>query len=218
MSEPQNRQDGPGEKELEDRGNHIHHHERASSTSSTSETTKHEDQHTTAYTPEDLSPQIETLARQLTRASTTAGAELCALSPQPGSRLDPNSANFDARAWVKAFIKLTESDPDAAPSRGLGVAFRNLDVFGWTNGAEHQKGVLDLPVDVVASVVKMLGLGQKRRRVDILRNFEGVIEQGELLLVLGPPGSGCSTLLKTIAGETAGLDVSDDSYLNFRGP
>jgi ABC-type glutathione transport system ATPase component len=165
----------------------------------------------------DLNHDISALARQLSRVSTTADAELHAFSPKPGTRLDPNSSNFDPRAWVKAFVKLVEAEDGSAPPRSLGVAFKNLNVFGWGSGAEHQKTFVDYPIDAVKFVVGLLGGGNKRR-VDILRNFEGVVEQGELLLVLGPPGSGCSTLLKTIAGETAGLEVSPDSYMNFRGP
>ncbi|KAF5009417.1 hypothetical protein FDECE_4349 [Fusarium decemcellulare] len=163
-----------------------------------------------------MNHEIGALARQLTRASTTVGAELHAFSPQPGTRLDPNSPNFDARAWVKAFVKLTESEAGSAPPRSLGVAFRDLSVFGWGTGAQHQKSVVDYPLDAVSFLVNSLS-ARKGQRVDILRNFEGVVEQGELLLVLGPPGSGCSTLLKTIAGETAGLQVGSDSYMNFRG-
>ncbi|RSL81798.1 hypothetical protein CEP51_005565 [Fusarium floridanum] len=163
-----------------------------------------------------MNDEIEALARQLTRASTTVGAELDAFCPQPGTRLDPNSPNFDARAWVKAFVKLDESEDSSAPPRSLGVAFRDLNVFGWGTGAEHQKSVVDYPLDLVKSLVNLLS-SRKKRRVDILRNFEGVVEEGELLLVLGPPGSGCSTLLKTIAGETAGLEVDPQSYMNFRG-
>ncbi|KAH7142621.1 ABC-2 type transporter-domain-containing protein [Dactylonectria estremocensis] len=164
-----------------------------------------------------MNNQIGALARQLTQASTTVGAELHALSPQPGSQLDPSSPNFDGRAWVKAFVRLTESEPGSAPPRSLGVAFKSLNIFGWGSGAEHQKGVLDYPLDVVRSLGSLLSGGRTKRRVDILRNFEGVVEQGDLLLVLGPPGSGCSTLLKSIAGETAGLEVDPDSYMNFRG-
>jgi ABC-type glutathione transport system ATPase component len=160
--------------------------------------------------------EIGDLARQLSRVSTTADAELHAFSPQPGTKLDPNSTNFDPRAWVKAFVKLVESEDGSAPPRSLGVAFKNLNVFGWGSGAEHQKTFVDYPMDAVSYALRLFGRG-KKRRVDILRNFEGVIEQGELLLVLGPPGSGCSTLLKTIAGETAGLEVGSDSYMNFRG-
>ena len=36
-----------------------------------------------------------------------------------------------------------------------------------------------------------------------------------MLVVLGPPGSGCSTLLKTLAGETHGFKVQGE--LNYQG-
>lgn len=175
----------------------------------------------TANTPteepqQDITQHISNLARQLSRVSTTAGNELHAFSPQPGTKLDPNSPTFDPRDWVKAFVRLVESDAGAAPPRSLGVAFKNLNVYGWGTGAEHQKTIVDYPIDVVKYLVGLVG-GGKKRRVDILRNFEGIVDEGELLLVLGPPGSGCSTLLKTIAGETAGLEVGPDSYMNFRG-
>ncbi|KAF9776373.1 hypothetical protein IL306_005456 [Fusarium sp. DS 682] len=164
-----------------------------------------------------MASEIEQLARQLTRASTTVDAEIHPLNPQPGSRLDPNSTNFDARAWVKSFVKLIESDPNSAPPRSLGVAFRNLDVFGWGSGSQHQKRVVDYPLDLASYLFRLFSPKRKQRRVAILRNFEGVVKEGELLLVLGPPGSGCSTFLKTIAGETAGLDIGAGSYMNFRG-
>ncbi|KAF5725187.1 ABC1 transport, partial [Fusarium mundagurra] len=176
---------------------------------STADTPTEEPQH-------DITQNISNLARQLSRVSTTAGNELHAFSPQPGTKLDPNSPTFDPRAWVKAFVRLLESDAGAAPSRSLGVAFKNLNVYGWGSGAEHQKTIVDYPIDVVKYLAGLVG-GGKKRRVDILRDFEGVVDEGELLLVLGPPGSGCSTLLKTIAGETAGLEVGPDSYMNFRG-
>jgi ATP-binding cassette, subfamily G (WHITE), member 2, PDR len=172
---------------------------------------------TTTEEPQaNITEHISNLARQLSRVSTTAGNELHAFSPQPGTKLDPNSPTFDPRAWVKAFVRLVESDAGAAPPRSLGVAFKNLNVYGWGTGAEHQKTIVDYPIDAVKYLVGLVG-GGKKRRVDILRNFEGVVDEGELLLVLGPPGSGCSTLLKTIAGETAGLEVGPDSYMNFRG-
>ncbi|KAH6884150.1 ABC-2 type transporter-domain-containing protein [Thelonectria olida] len=165
--------------------------------------------------PTSIDGEIEDLAR---RFSTTIGDELHAFKPQPGSQLDPNSPHFDAREWVKALVKLNDSDPNSAPSRSLGVAFQNLSVHGWgTGGAEYQKGVLDMPLDAVKSLAGLVLPNRRKEKIEILHNFEGVIEEGELLLVLGPPGAGCSTLLKTIAGETAGLKVDDQSYMNFRG-
>lgn len=38
-----------------------------------------------------------------------------------------------------------------------------------------------------------------------------------MLVVLGPPGSGCSTLLKTIAGEMNGIHADRESYMNYQG-
>ena len=164
-----------------------------------------------------MEEEIEELAQRLTRVSTTVESELHALSPEPGTRLDPKSPTFDARSWVKAFVRLSDSDPRSAPSRSLGVAFRNLNVFGWSTGAEYQKSAGSVLFGAISSLMSLMSGNSKRRRIDILRNFEGVVEEGELLLVLGPPGSGCSTLLKAIAGETAGLEINSDAYMNFRG-
>ena len=33
----------------------------------------------------------------------------------------------------------------------------------------------------------------------ILHNFQGTLKEGEMLLVIGKPGSGCTTFLKTLA-------------------
>lgn len=62
---------------------------------------------------------------------------------------------------------------------------------------------------------KITGRGQTK--IQILRDFEGVIKSGELLVVLGKPGSGCSTLLKTISGETHGFYIGEGSNINYQG-
>jgi ABC-type multidrug transport system ATPase subunit len=58
--------------------------------------------------------------------------------------------------------------------------------------------------------------GKKAEKV-ILNNFNGVVKTGEMLVVLGRPGSGCSTLLKTLTGELHGLDVKKDSVTHYNG-
>ncbi|KAG7142602.1 ABC multidrug transporter C like protein [Verticillium longisporum] len=139
------------------------------------------------------------------------------LTPGSGSRLDPASSSFDGRAWVKAFLQLAESDSQTAPMRVLGVAFKSLNVFGWSTGTESQMTVTTRITSLFQSIAQLATGNKQKRRIDILRDFEGVVAEGELLLVLGPPGSGCSTLLKTLAGETSGLQVAPQSYINFRG-
>lgn len=58
---------------------------------------------------------------------------------------------------------------------------------------------------------------RRKNKVQILSKFDGVLESGEMLVVLGPPGSGCTTLLKTIAGEMNGIYLDEGSELNYRG-
>jgi ATP-binding cassette, subfamily G (WHITE), member 2, PDR len=57
----------------------------------------------------------------------------------------------------------------------------------------------------------------RKTRLDILRDIEGVVESGEVLVVLGRPGSGCSTLLKTLAVQTYGFHVDGRSHINYQG-
>ena len=61
-----------------------------------------------------------------------------------------------------------------------------------------------------------LNINKKEPRT-ILSNFNGFVASGELLLVLGRPGAGCSTFLKTIAGELDGLKLDKDSSVHYSG-
>ena len=67
-----------------------------------------------------------------------------------------------------------------------------------------------------ASGIRNLVTGRKRK-VQILNGIDGVLESGEMLVVLGPPGSGCSTFLKTIAGEMNGIYLDEGAEMNYRG-
>lgn len=83
------------------------------------------------------------------------------------------------------------------------------------NASDYQKTVGNLPLALLGQLRDLIG--HRKHQVDILNNFDGIIEPGELLVVLGPPGSGCTTLLKTIAGEMNGIYLSDQSEINYRG-
>ncbi|CAA7262034.1 unnamed protein product [Cyclocybe aegerita] len=83
--------------------------------------------------------------------------------------------------------------------RTLGVVFQNLHVTGLGTSDSFQPtlGSALNPLTIFETV-------QKRRHPtvrDILVGFEGVVKPGEMLLVLGRPGSGCTTLLKTLANH-----------------
>lgn len=161
---------------------------------------------------------ISQLARQITRTSTAGDGDVNSiLNPETGSELDPSSSSFDATAWVKSFMHLLESRSAEAPLRKSGIAFRNLSVSGYGNRASYQRSTGNLPLSILSATATLISSNRHKDRIEILRDFDGVVNDGEMLLVLGPPGSGCSTLLKTLAGQVSGLDLSPDSYLNYRG-
>lgn len=159
------------------------------------------------------------------RRSTEADIESLArklYTPSLGGDLDPHSTTFDAKRWVQSLADLWGFDDASggvgAHKRKLGVAFSNLSVSGIGSTApKYQQSAGGVLLDFATSVARRLGGARRPKDTPILRDFEGVVEDGEMLLVLGPPGSGCSTLLKTIAGETTGLRVSPDANMNFRG-
>ncbi|KAF6791702.1 ABC multidrug transporter [Colletotrichum sojae] len=133
--------------------------------------------------------------------------------PKKDGPLDPFGANFDAREWAKSFYRLRS---DSCEVRKAGVAFRKLTVSGYGSDTAYQETVGNAWwLNAVAGVRGLLHL--KRQQVRILHNLEGVLNDGEMLCVLGPPGSGCSTFLRTIAGDTQGTQVAETAHLNYRG-
>ncbi|KAF1982045.1 hypothetical protein K402DRAFT_341217 [Aulographum hederae CBS 113979] len=141
------------------------------------------------------------------------------MSPFFGSQnplLDPNSAKFSVKAWLQAVIGITSRDPERYPKGVAGVAYRNLSAHGVGEATDYQKTFGNYPLELFA-FAKRLIRKEGKTRIQILRDFDGLVKSGEMLVVLGRPGSGCSTFLKTVSGETDGFQVGKDSYLNYQG-
>jgi ABC-type multidrug transport system ATPase subunit len=51
---------------------------------------------------------------------------------------------------------------------------------------------------------------------DLISDFSGVVRDGEMLLVLGKPGSGCSTFLKAIANKREGF-AGVEGHVSYGG-
>ncbi|KAJ4408298.1 Multidrug resistance protein [Didymella pomorum] len=160
--------------------------------------------------------EVLQLARRLTTQShQSASHHQNPFQAAPGSSLDPSGENFNARAWTKAMMNLQLSDENAAPPRQAGISFRNLNVHGFGSDTDYQKSVGNVLLEGPALFKKLKG--DKGRKINILKGVDGVVEAGEMLVVLGPPGSGCSTFLKTITGDTHGFFVDENSKLNYQG-
>ena len=178
--------------------------------------TAFEEEKNISESSEDETEQIKTLARQMTRASTYSNVDANPWEYEEGSVLDPNSPNFRARAFTKSMLKLLQEEGEERHlARTAGFSFRNLSAHGFGTGTDFQKSVGNIYLQVVGGVRQMMGVGQ--RRIDILQKFDGLVHAGEMLVVLGPPGSGCSTFLKTITGETHGYNVDPESVINYQG-
>jgi ATP-binding cassette, subfamily G (WHITE), member 2, PDR len=129
-----------------------------------------------------------------------------------GSTIDPASPSFRAKSWARAFYNTVNQ---AAPSKVAGVAFKDLHVFGHGSPTDFRSTVGNSILKIPSLAGRFFGARQ--HRIDILHSIDGLVRPGEMLCVLGPPGSGCSTLLKTIAGDTYGLNVGDQSFVNYEG-
>lgn len=157
---------------------------------------------------------VRELTQNLTRLSTERlpdGNPFAGENKDPA--VDPNSPSFSAKAWMQTVLQIRSRDPKAHPMRTAGVSFRNLCAMGYSKGADYQKTVSTVILQGFDMIRHLIG--KKGPQVKILSSFDGLVEAGELCVVLGPPGSGCSTFLKTIAGETHGFDVSGD--FNYQG-
>ncbi|KAH7398520.1 putative ABC multidrug transporter [Pyrenochaeta sp. MPI-SDFR-AT-0127] len=96
------------------------------------------------------------------------------------------------------------------------VTFHNVHVHGFSQRTDYQKTVASF---VTAYIQRALNKARRRpeARIDILKGIEGNVMPGEMLLVLGKPGAGCTTLLKTLAGQTHGFHVDQQSVFNYQG-
>ncbi|KAI1098169.1 ABC-2 type transporter-domain-containing protein [Jackrogersella minutella] len=159
---------------------------------------------------------VHELARRYTTRSNATGVagQNPYLDVAADSPLNPHSPNFSGRAWAKSVVNL--ADREGQHFRTAGVCFQNLNVHGFGAATDFQKDVANVWLETAGRVRDLVGKSQQQK-IDILRSFDGVVNKGEMMVVLGPPGSGCSTFLKTIAGEINGIHVEEGSYFNYQG-
>lgn len=89
----------------------------------------------------------------------------------------------------------------------IGVYWDQFTVKGMGGFSNFVKTFPDAFIDffdVISPFKSLLGLGKKGTEATLLDNFRGVCQPGEMILVLGRPGSGCTTFLKTIANQRYG--------------
>lgn len=122
------------------------------------------------------------------------------------------------------------------PTKKVGVVFKNLTVTGIQASASFARTLPDAIIGtfgpdlyrIIQHFFPKLRFGKAPPTRTLINDFSGVVRDGEMMLVLGRPGAGCTTFLKTIANDRGGYaavvgDVSyggisaEEQHKHFRG-
>ncbi|KAJ2358111.1 ATP-binding cassette transporter snq2, partial [Coemansia sp. RSA 2618] len=109
---------------------------------------------------------------------------------------------FDLTTWLTG--RQQQQGPPFA--KRVGLAFDNLSVYGDLLRDQHIATVATPFWKVIKSASRGFGLRDmfKPTKLEhrlLLDKMAGVVEDGEMVLVLGQPGSGCSTLLRVLGNQ-----------------
>ncbi|KAI2824156.1 hypothetical protein CBS115989_975 [Aspergillus niger] len=155
----------------------------------------------------------------LTRiASSRTGRRIshaATINEKDDPRLDPTNPAFDQRLWAKLVLRAL--DQSGIVQQTQGVVFSNLCVSGSGSSLQIQNTIsTQLAAPFRAAARALSGRASPPPR-QILHGFDGFLKSGELLLVLGRPGSGCTTFLKTLCGHLGGLTLEPQSTIHYQG-
>ncbi|RSL66120.1 hypothetical protein CEP54_003898 [Fusarium duplospermum] len=125
----------------------------------------------------------------------------------PINETEKNDSDWALKPKVAAFKERDRSS--GFPDRELGVTWQNLNVEVVTaDAAIHENVVSQFNIPKLVKESR-----HKPPLKTILDNSHGCVKPGEMLLVLGRPGSGCTTLLNMIANHRRGYaSVSGDVH------
>lgn len=168
----------------------------------------------------DMDPQevdnIVRIASHLSRrhenihpGSTTDGETLNEDDPA----LDPSAKEFDLRKYLTKVLR--DFSREGIEASHAGIVFKDLTISGSGAALQFQSTVASMMS--LPSQVKDLWRERNSPAKQILHDFNGTLKSGELLLVLGRPGAGCSTFLKSLCGELHGLTLDDKSVVHYNG-
>ncbi|AGO13729.1 AaceriAGL142Cp [[Ashbya] aceris (nom. inval.)] len=169
---------------------------------------------------------IRSLAQTLSLTSaaerdyqTSTVDESALFGPGRDARLNPESDEFDPRYWLRIVRQLYINDPEHYKPADLSVVLHNLRVSGMSTDTDYQATVGNWPLKFARTLYDMVPLvrGREKSEFDIVKPLDAVFEAGRLCGVLGCPGAGCSTLLKTVGARTYGFTVAPESEISYSG-
>ncbi|KIW01615.1 uncharacterized protein PV09_07086 [Verruconis gallopava] len=165
------------------------------------------------------------LSRELSKSSAQAGRISRVQSKRSHSKLkdeekdvvvsSSDSEETDEPFDLEATLRGNKGEEEASgiKTKRIGVIWDGLTVSGLGGVKNYVKTFPWAFVsffNVYETAKNLLGLGRKGQVFNILKDFRGVLKPGEMCLVLGRPGSGCTTFLKVISNQRYG-------YTNISG-
>lgn len=135
--------------------------------------------------------------------------------------------NSDEDFQLEQFMRdghLEKRNDAGESTKKVGVVFKNLTVKGVSTGATFVRTLPEAILGtfgpdlyrIIGNYIPALRFGRQPELRTLLNNFTGVVRHGEIMLVLGRPGSGCSTFLKVIANNRNGY-ASVDGEVHYSG-
>ncbi|XHF96820.1 hypothetical protein AWENTII_000437 [Aspergillus wentii] len=197
---------------------------------------------------EGMKRELTRLSLTRTRSTTKDGRRLRSLTSRRTSQAkdeekamdedeadDDVSGDFDLNEFLMGG-NLERRTTAGEPAKKVGIVFKNMTVKGVQTGASFVRTLPHAVVgtfgpdlyNLVCRFVPQLSFGRSPPVRDLLHDFSGAVREGEMMMVLGRPGAGCTTFLKAISNNREGFagflgDVSyggmsaEDQHKHFRG-
>ncbi|KEF60199.1 ATPase [Exophiala aquamarina CBS 119918] len=165
-----------------------------------------------ASTPHSPTTERESLWRTLTRQSTFSESqrERDRYDIGDDDETDQVYPEWELKSEVQA--RYAKDQASNLKDRKLGVTWRNLTVYGEGEHAAVHENVLS-QFNIPTKIAEGRRAKSTDTRKTIIQDAHGCMKPGEMLLVLGRPGAGCTTLLNMLANRRFGYaEVTGDVH------
>ena len=159
--------------------------------------------------------------RTLSSGKTSASANGEDLEAGDAQGMAEKEEEFELGMFLKEghFEKHTDAGGSA---KKVGVVFKALTVKGVGSTTNYTKTLPDAILGtfgpdlyrLISRFIPALSFNKHRQTRTLINEYTGIVRDGEMMLVLGRPGSGCTTFLKAIANKRDGYAsiTGDVSY------
>ncbi|RLV96492.1 Protein SNQ2 [Spathaspora sp. JA1] len=157
----------------------------------------------TSVNQPDYNEKLNSLSREISRQITQKEGEFqLRLDEFNLGKILANFAYFSNKQGIKM--------------RSSGISIRDLNVYGTDESFAVVPTALDILKGPVGAI-KGIRAKMKTPNRNILHNINGFAKPGEMVLVLGRPGAGCTTFLKAISGTDFDLYKGVEGEILYDG-